>query len=67
MAVSTTTARKLLRNHRAGRGGRPSYSIRVEEVDNEVAVDPSAAYGLAVDRFVALGLLLLEEPGERGT
>jgi hypothetical protein len=48
-------------------GGRPSYSIRVEEVDNEVAVDPSAAYGLAVDRFVALGLLLLEELGERGT
>ena len=48
-------------------GGQPSYSIRVEEVDNEVAVDPSAAYGLAVDRFVALGLLLLEELGERGT
>jgi hypothetical protein len=48
-------------------GGRPSYAIRVEEVDDEVAVDPSAAYGLAVDRFVALGLLLIEELDEAGT
>jgi len=45
-------------------GGTPSYSIRVEEVDHEVAVDPSAAYDLAVDRFVALGHLLLAELDE---
>jgi hypothetical protein len=45
-------------------GGTPSYSIRVEEVDDEVAVDPSAAYELAVDRFVVLGRLLLAELDE---
>ncbi len=48
-------------------GGLPPYSIRVEEVDNEVAVDPSAAYSLAVDRFVALGLLIIDELDEAGT
>jgi hypothetical protein len=45
-------------------GGTASYSIRVEEVDDEVAVDPSAAYELAVDRFVVLGRLLLAELDE---
>lgn len=42
-------------------GATPSYCIRVEEVAYEVAVDPSAAYELPVDRFVALGRLLLAE------
>ena len=45
-------------------GGTPSYSIRVEEVDHYVAVDPGAAYELAVDRFVVLGRLLLAELDE---
>lgn len=45
-------------------GGTPSYSIRVAEVGHEVAADPSAAYDLAVDRFVALGRLLLAELDE---
>ena len=39
-------------------GGLPSYSVRVHEEEAEVPVDPNAAYGIAVDRFVALGLVL---------
>ena len=47
-------------------GGLPSYSIRVEEVEGDVDVDPGAAYNLAVDRFLSLGLLLLDEVGVVG-
>ena len=45
-------------------GGTPMYSIRVAEVGREVAVEPDAAYDTAVDRFVALGRLLLAELDE---
>ena len=42
-------------------GGLPSYGIRVDEVVDEIPVDPNAAYGIGVDRFVAFGLLLVNE------
>ncbi len=47
-------------------GGLPSYGIRVDEVAGEIPVDPNAAYGVGVDRFVALGLLLLDELDRAG-
>lgn len=42
-------------------GGSPSYRISVDEVDDWVDVEPHAAYSIAVDRFVTLGLLLSSE------
>ena len=42
-------------------GGLPSYTIRVHEEGDDVPVDPNTAYRVAVDRFVALGLMLLHD------
>ena len=38
----------------------PSYSIRVDEEDGEIPVDPSVAFAVGVDRFLALGLMLYD-------